>query len=178
MAPTLTIAALALYIIILVASLSTPLLGALEPKSRASRYMQFMLWIGLAFVVLELAGLTAVAVARVTRTDLITGAVPLRIVLLTFVFTAHAIWLFFGLGTLRVPESAVKGPGTLLLGLSCVFATICFASTILLVLRAGFSAAGAASAAALILGALGLFPLVLFVVLVFRERKRPPETIH
>ncbi len=178
MTSTLTVAALVLYIIILVASLSTPLLGALKPDSRASRYMQLMLWLGLTFVVLELAGLTTVSVVRMTRADAITGSTPLRIGLLTFVFTAHAIWLFFGLGTLRVPESAVKGPGTLLLGLSSLFATICFASTIVLALRAGLAAVGWASVAAFVLGTLGLLPLVLFVVLVLRERKRPTETVH
>ena len=181
MATTLTFAAIAFYVVILAASLSTPLLGSVEPKSPMSRFMQLLLWVGLTLVVIELGALMTVGVVRVVRIPGTTGPEALRIGLLTFVFTAHAIWLFFGLGTLRVPESAVRGPGTLLLGLSTLFAMVCFACTVFLALRAGTAVDAWATTIAVLIGLLGLVPLFLFGVLVIRERssiqgRRPKKT--
>lgn len=169
-----TMAAIAVYVIILVASLATPLLGTFESDSRASRWMQLLLWLGLTLVVLELGALLAVAGVQVFRFSTNTGVDALRIGLLTFVFTAHAIWLLFGLGTLRGDGAPVRGPGTLLLGLACLFASGSFICTVLLAMRAVGSGSGWASAAALFMGVLGLVPLALFLVLLVRERASVP----
>lgn len=175
MIPAWTTAAIAVYVIILVASLATPLLGIVNPDSRTSKWVQILLWSGLALVVVELGALLVVALVQLLGFQSNSGVDSLRIGLLTFVFTAHAIWLLFGLGTLRVEGSAVRGPGTLLLGLACLFALACFVSTVLLAIRSIGGAGSLATVGALLIGILGLVPLVLFLVLLMRERARAPE---